>query len=258
MKRTWKIAAAVLCAILLVTVAFAAVGGAGSQNDPLVTLSYLTSIFTPKVQSMTQQAVTDQQTRNKAELDAAVTEWNTKVQQAIQQAGVSGSSGVSYTALTLEAGQMLLVGEGCEIILRSGVAGYVSEEAVLMDSTIGGELASGQVLTANHLYMAMGNGVITAAVSSSGQTQPAAATGTVTAGPLNVRATPGGTVVGSVKEGDVVTILGSEGNWYHISIGDLTGYVSADYVVINQSSTEPEPTPAPAVTLLVRGTYQVQ
>lgn len=258
MKRTWKIAAAVLCTILLVTVAFAAVGGAGSQNDPLVTLSYLTSIFTPKVQSMTQQAVTDQQARNKAELDAAVTQWDTKVQDAIRQAGVSGSSGVSFVTVTLEAGQMLLVGEGCEIILRSGVSGYVSEEASLMDSTAGGELVSGKVLTANHLYMAMGNGVITAAVSSSGQTQPTTTTGTVTAGPLNVRATPGGTVVGSVNEGDVVTILGTEGNWYRISIGDLTGYVSADYVTVNQSTAAPEPTPAPAVVLLVRGTYQVQ
>lgn len=262
MKQIWKIAAAVVCVCLLVTVAFAAFGGAGSQTDPLVTLSYLNGIFTPKVQSMVDQTVLNQQAQNKTELDNAVTNWDNQIRQAIQQAGVSGSSSVSYTTVTLQPGQMLLVAEGCEIILRSGIAGWVSEEAQLLDTTGAADLASGKTLTANHLYLTTGNGVVTAAVTSSAPapSQPATVTGTVTAGPLNVRATPGGEIVGTVKEGDVVTIIATVDGWYQISIGDLSGYVSAAYVTVNPGSTPApsEPPAAEAVVLLVRGTYQIQ
>lgn len=261
MKHIWKIAAAVVCVCLLVTVAFAAFGGAGSQNDPLVTLSYLNGIFTPKVQSMVDQTVLNQQAQNKTELDNAVTDWDTRIKQAIQQAGVSGSNSVSYTTVTLQPGQMLLVAEGCEVILRSGIAGWVSEEAELMDTTGAGSLASGKTLTANHLYLTCGNGVITAAVTSSAPapSQPAAVTGTVTAGPLNVRATPGGEIVGTVNEGDVVTIIATVDGWYQITIGNLSGYVSAAYVTVNQTGdTSTEAPPAETVTLMLRGTYQVQ
>ena len=259
MKKTWKIAAAVVCVCFLVTVAYAAISGAGSQTDPLVTLSYLNSIFTPKVQSMVDQAVVNQQAQNKAELDSAVTNWDTQIKQAIQQAGVSGNNGVSFTTVTLQPGQMLLVAEGCEVLLRSGTAGWVSEEAQLMDGTGASALASGSLLEANHLYLSMGNGVVTAALSQPEPSQSVTVTGTVNAGPLNVRATPGGTVVGSVNKGDVVTILATVDGWYQITFGDLNGYVSSAYVTVNPTDPAPENTPAAeVVVLMVRGTYQVQ
>ena len=55
----------------------------------------------------------------------------------------------------------------------------------------------------------------------------------VTDGPLNVREGAGTEFakVGSLKLGAMITVLNDEGNgWYQISAGDLTGYVSADYV----------------------------
>ena len=57
-------------------------------------------------------------------------------------------------------------------------------------------------------------------------------TGTVTGNTVNVRSGPGTdySKVGSVAKGDTVKILGTEGNWYRISVGNLTGYVSAEYV----------------------------
>lgn len=59
-----------------------------------------------------------------------------------------------------------------------------------------------------------------------------AKTGTVTGNTVNVRSGPGTdySKVGSVAKGDTVKILGTEGNWYRISIGNVTGYVSAEYV----------------------------
>lgn len=63
-------------------------------------------------------------------------------------------------------------------------------------------------------------------------TTTTAKTGTITGSTVNVRSGPGTdySKVGSVAKGDTVKILGTEGDWYRISIGNVTGYVSADYV----------------------------
>ena len=53
--KKWKIAAAAVCVCLLFTAAYAA--GAGSANDPLVTLSYLNTTFSKQVQGMVDQTV---------------------------------------------------------------------------------------------------------------------------------------------------------------------------------------------------------
>lgn len=58
--------------------------------------------------------------------------------------------------------------------------------------------------------------------------------GTVNAGPLNVRSGPGTSYkkVGSLKKGAAVTVLETEGSWYKVSGGGITGYVSADYITL--------------------------
>ena len=76
--------------------------------------------------------------------------------------------------------------------------------------------------------------------SSDGETRQ----GTVNAGPLNVRSGPGTTYkkVGTLKKGAVVTVLESSGGWYKITAGNLTGYVSDDYVTVSEiveGSTQP-------------------
>lgn len=257
MKRKWKIAVAVVCALFLVTVAYAAVSGAGGQNDPLVTLSYLTNVFAPKVEDLAEQVVGEHQAENEAELNDAIDYWDERVQQAIDEAGVSGSGGVTYHEVTLEAGEILVMQEGCEVILRSGAVKWNADTA-LMDMTAGSDLASGKALSANHLYMSIGDGALSV-VGGQTTAQPTVTTGTVTAGPLNVRSGPGSgnSIVGSVNEGDVVTILSTVDGWHQITIGSLSGYVSAQFVTVNEA--EPAPSEEPAtVTLLVRGAYQIQ
>ena len=64
--------------------------------------------------------------------------------------------------------------------------------------------------------------------------------GVVNAGPLNVRSGPGTKYdrVGSLKEGAVITILETSGDWYKITCGSISGYVSGEYVTLNAVSSE--------------------
>ncbi|MDD6796373.1 MAG: C40 family peptidase, partial [Clostridiaceae bacterium] len=47
---------------------------------------------------------------------------------------------------------------------------------------------------------------------------------------LNVRSEVGGPVIGSLRNGQTVSIIGESGNWYKINYNGRTGYVSKDYV----------------------------
>lgn len=77
-------------------------------------------------------------------------------------------------------------------------------------------------------------------------------TGRVTADVLNVRtaAGSGNSSVGSVKNGDCVTVTGIDRGWFAITAGTLTGYVSGDYIALcpAASTTVETPTETPADT----------
>ena len=73
-------------------------------------------------------------------------------------------------------------------------------------------------------------------------------TGVVNEGPLNVRSGPGTKYdrVGSLKEGAVVTIVETSGNWYKITCGNVSGFVSAKYVTVDAPVSEESPKQEPA------------
>lgn len=133
-----------LCVILAVTVltAFAAMaaGGAGSQSDPLVTLSYLTDTFTDQVMEKVNGLLADR---------------NAALNKELSDKLASGGTGDgSYAAVTLAAGQTLRGEAGCEVLLRSGAARCAGTGSTgLVDTTSGGNLDSGGALAANHLYL---------------------------------------------------------------------------------------------------------
>lgn len=58
--------------------------------------------------------------------------------------------------------------------------------------------------------------------------------GLVLSGPLNVRSGPGTSYarLGSLRVGSTLTVHSSANGWYYITCGNLTGYVSADYVTL--------------------------
>ena len=66
----------------------------------------------------------------------------------------AGGSTASFTAVALEAGQILSADAGCEVLLRSGQALCAADyQPGLVDQTDGTVLAGGKPLQENHLYM---------------------------------------------------------------------------------------------------------
>ncbi len=59
---------------------------------------------------------------------------------------------------------------------------------------------------------------------------------------LNIRTTPWGDVIGNLKGGDNVTIIGQEGDWYKISVNGKTAYVHTAYVKRKGEKDKPFPT----------------
>lgn len=63
-------------------------------------------------------------------------------------------------------------------------------------------------------------------------------TGTVNCDVLNVRSGPStsNTIVKQITLGTSVTILGTSGNWYQISVGGVTGYCASQYITVGGST----------------------
>lgn len=138
--KKWKIAAAAACVCLLITAAYASAGG---SDDPLITLSYLNTVFTDKVEKL----VDDTLTQRKGELEKAL--------EGVL-AGQTGpaSEGAVFSVVTLKKGQVLTGSVGCEVMLRIGTAACGSTDSVgLIDVTAGGNLTNGGALLTNHLYL---------------------------------------------------------------------------------------------------------
>lgn len=242
MKKKWKIGVLAVCAAVALTVAFAA--AAGSENDPLVTLSYLQKIFTPKVQSMVDDTVAKDREQIKTDVNAAIEEWDAKVNEAVEKTlqETKPEEPASFNTANMAEGSTLNLSAGCEFVVRSGSPVC---NAALIDQTDGTVLPAGEKTVANHLYLAAENCVLSAPAIT--------VTGTVTAGPLNVRsgAGTGYSILGRLQKGDAVTVESENINgWYMVSSGGLAGYVSASYI-----KTDPATGSGPA-TLLIRGTYQ--
>ena len=137
-KKRLRIAVCVLLALAGLTAAGTmAAGGAGSQSDPLVTLSYLDDTFTGQIMEKVDKLIAERNTKLASELGG----------------GVSGASS-AYTAVTLAAGQTLTGETGCEVLLRTGAATCVASSTPgLTDATTGGSINSGGALQPNHLYL---------------------------------------------------------------------------------------------------------
>lgn len=133
-KNRWALRALALLALsaaLMTGVSLAA--EAGSDRDPLVTLSYLNETFFNEIMRQVDQ----------------------KIAQRTGQASPSGGgASASFTVVTLSQGQTLTGGVGCEVMLRIGSAVCVaSSDPGLIDETTAATLAGGGALVQNHLYM---------------------------------------------------------------------------------------------------------
>lgn len=122
-KNRWYLRAlALMLASMTATVTLSAAAEAGSEGDPLVTLSYLNETFLPEVLART---------------------------------GANDAQANVFTLRELAAGESLTLPVGGEAMLRVGSAVCGASSAPgLIDETTGGSVDNGGALEKNHLYMA--------------------------------------------------------------------------------------------------------
>lgn len=135
-----KIIIVTLCIVLGMAALSAAVYAAvsyGTEDDPLITQSYLDEVLQPRLEEDFQ-----------AELDAAIER-------------VEAVNSGDFVVITLSKGQTVTCSVGCEVMLRIGSAVAKGVDyPVLVDTTKGESVASGTDMVTNHLYMVTiaGNG----------------------------------------------------------------------------------------------------
>lgn len=154
MKRWRKrLTAGVVCLMLIASSVSVLAAVQGSQDNPLVTLSYLKDVFSKTVLQETDQKITASKSEYEKKLDAKVTAYTEEMSKlSPSSGGVSG--GASFSVVSLSDGQALAGEVGCELMLRVGAAQCQSAESPgLIDSTSGGSLENGKNLEKNHLYM---------------------------------------------------------------------------------------------------------
>ena len=150
-KKTFRTAAC----LLLASFAALASGGAGSQGDPLVTLSYLNDTFLTQVLEKVDKSLDERGGRLRGEIDQQIAQREQELRGQLS-GGSPAAPASAYTAVTLSAGQTLSGEAGCELLLRSGSAVCVADSAGvpgMVDATSGGSVNGGGALQVNHLYL---------------------------------------------------------------------------------------------------------
>ena len=128
-------------------------GPAGSENDPLVTLSYINDVFTGEVQSFYRKELQSQTDSLRDSLESRVE----ALEEACEAAG-GAEAGLTFEELAIPSGSELICSAGTEVLLRSGSAYVVAREAPgLLDTSGGADLNKGEYLRKNHMYMVAGD-----------------------------------------------------------------------------------------------------
>lgn len=127
---------AFLLAVVIALAAILSVGAApGDANDPLVSRSYVDDRFNQLLTVLS--ALGDFQ-------PPVITHPNENASEA----------NVSYVPVSVPMGQMLIGGEGTEIILRSGKAiGYCTGENGMVNITTGTEIFNNIEISPNHMLI---------------------------------------------------------------------------------------------------------
>ena len=156
-KNRWplRLLSLLLVSLTLFTATVMAVGGAGSEDDPLVTLSYLNDIFLPDLLTRVDDKLETRDAALSEKLDAQVQDDIKELEDKLGS-GTGSSAGTvdSFKVVTMSSGQILYGEIGCEVMLRVGTASCVSPSSPgLIDETDAATLESGKALVKNHLYM---------------------------------------------------------------------------------------------------------
>ena len=152
MKKTIRIVLITLAAALVLGFAALAAGAAasaGSEDDPLVTLSYINDVFLPYVTELFHKDLEEQEEALQGALEERVA--------ALEALNPGGAR--EYVVETLEEGQTLVCQRGAELMLRIGRAAVTAEHTPgLVDTATTENLNDGEELIVNHMYMVTING----------------------------------------------------------------------------------------------------
>lgn len=145
MKKPFAVVSLFLCVTLCLTMAFAS--GAGS-SDPLVSLSYLTGLFSSSVNESVDTKLTNSDTELRGELQQ---------QLDTMEAAVSAAAGQNFasspTEADLKAGDILTGPTGLSVVHLAGTVRVELDSGAVVDVSTGKEIASGTILAANHRYL---------------------------------------------------------------------------------------------------------
>ena len=147
-RKNWQIIVLVLAvAALAAGIGAYAATSAGTQSDPLISMSYLNDVLEPSIRS----SYTSRIAAEARELEESL------------ENSLSDAAG-AFEAVSLAEGESVQCSAGAQLLFRSGSAAATGE---LADLTTGESLAAGSALTANHLYLAAEGCEIIASSASS-------------------------------------------------------------------------------------------
>ena len=158
MKKQLRVVLTAAAALLVLAAAVFAAGEysgpAGSENDPLVTMSYTNDIFTVEMQKYFRQELQAQTDSLRDSLEMRIEE----LEEACEAAG-GADVGLTFREVTLHSGSELSCEAGTELLLRSGSAYVIAKENPgLLDTSGGANLNRGEYLIRNHMYLAASDG----------------------------------------------------------------------------------------------------
>lgn len=180
-KRKWIVVTGAFLLVSLLATGYLAIAAEfGSQDDPLVTLSYITDVLSPDTLLKVDEAISSKAQQFETSLNTKLSDFSTEMDGKITQfesryAALAGDEafinsvadaviakmGDGQTAaqsewkvLKIAGGKTLTAKVGTEILLRIGSATCVSSGTPgLINTTTGTDLANGGKLAANNLYL---------------------------------------------------------------------------------------------------------
>ena len=141
-----------LCVVVLVGTAIIAASSVGTQDDPLVALSYLNETAKGSFLKAANESVEKRASSLETKLGSKIDELESELDGKTASGGVSESD--IFAVVTLSKGQTVTCSVGCELMLRIGTAEANGEDyPALVDTTTATSLASGTAMEVNHMYM---------------------------------------------------------------------------------------------------------
>lgn len=153
MKRPMAILLAVALVVTALTGAVAYAAEAGTAEDPLVTLSYMTTTFKQELTSLFQGMLDDSASSLEDTMDSQLA----ALEQSLASADAAApAEDTAWQTITL-TGQSLDVDAGAQLLLISGTAAFSG--GYVVDST-DGTASAGMTMHEDHLYVVSAAGTV--------------------------------------------------------------------------------------------------